>query len=103
MILVQVRHVQVARIAETVPVQVAVVGEHEPRLEIRRVHPWVAQDRPVAGLDMQPSMTQVCDSHSLPPVDIAGRVLACKTAHEYPHTTAAPARQCFTYPLTRQF
>ena len=46
---VQVRDVQVVAVAERVPVQRAVVREREPRREVRRVHPRVAQDASGAG------------------------------------------------------
>jgi hypothetical protein len=60
---VQVRHVQEVDLTVPVPVQAAVVGEDEPRAEVRRVLPRVTQDRPAGSLDMQASMAQTRDLH----------------------------------------
>src|SRR5262245_54734845 len=56
-------HIQVFDFAVAVPVQIAVVGEHEPGGKIRRILPRVTQDAAVAGFDVQASMAQARDLH----------------------------------------
>ena len=60
---VQVGDVEVVAVAEGVPVQRAVVREREPRREIRRVHPRVAQDASGLGVDPETCMPDAGDLH----------------------------------------
>ncbi len=60
---VQVRDVQVVDIAEGVPIQLAVVGEREPRGEVRRVDPGVAQDASGPGVYPKTGVPDARDLH----------------------------------------
>jgi hypothetical protein len=60
---VQMRDVQVVDVAEGVPVQRAVVGEREPRCEVRRVDPRVAQDASGPGVDPETGVPDARDLH----------------------------------------
>ena len=62
-VLVQMRDVEVVAVAERVPVQPAVVGEREPRREVRRVHPGVAQDAPGLRVDPETGVADAGDLH----------------------------------------
>ncbi len=63
-VLVQMRDVEVVAVAEGGPVQAAVVGEDEPRTEVRRVDPWVAQDASRLGVDPKAGVADACDLHN---------------------------------------
>ena len=65
-ILVQVRDVEVVAVAEGVPVEAGVVGEREPRPEVGRVHPRIAQDRARRRLDVESGVTDAGDLHAAP-------------------------------------
>jgi hypothetical protein len=60
---VQVRDVEIVAVAERVPVQGAVVGKREPRGEICRVDPGVAQDASGLGVDPETRMSDARDLH----------------------------------------
>ena len=62
-VVVQVRDVQVVAVAEGVPVQLAVVREREPRREVRRVDPRVAQDASGLGVDPETGVPDAGDLH----------------------------------------
>ena len=68
MVLMQMRHIQVIGLPETSPVQPAVVREDEPRIEVARVRPRIAQDAPVRGVNPQPGMAQVGNLHPSPQI-----------------------------------
>ena len=63
MVGVQMRDVQVVTVAEGVPVQRAVVREREPRGEVRRVDPRVAQDASGLGVDPETGVPDARDLH----------------------------------------
>ncbi len=65
-VLVQVADVEVVAVAERVPVQLAVVREREPRREVRRVDPRVAEDAAGRGVDPETGVSDACDLHELP-------------------------------------
>ncbi len=77
MVPVQVRHVQVVAVPQPVPIQAGVVGEGEPRGEVRGVHPGVTQDGPGGlCLDEDARVTGAGDPHGvspLSPVEIPAR------------------------------
>ncbi len=62
-VLVQVRDVEVVAVAEGVPVQPAVVGEREPRSEVGRVHPGVAQNASGRCVDPETGVPDARDLH----------------------------------------
>ena len=62
-IAVEVRDVEVVAVAEALPVELGVVREREPRREVRRVHPRVAQDAARGRVDPHARMAGTRDPH----------------------------------------
>ena len=65
-IFVQMRDVEVVAVPDGGPVQAAVVGEHEPRTEIGRVEPRIAQNAARACIDSKAGMAGAGDLHEFP-------------------------------------
>ena len=65
-VLVQVGDVEVVDVAQRRPIQPAVVGEREPRREVGRVDPRVAQDGPGLGVDPESGVSDAGDLHKYP-------------------------------------
>src|ERR1700677_1101996 len=81
-VLVQMRDIQVVAVAQSVPVQPAVVREREPGCEVGRIHPWVAQNAASMGLDQKAGVADTRDLHKYLSGDFSGRVelsLTCRT------------------------
>ncbi|BDH55213.1 hypothetical protein MTP03_01520 [Tsukamurella sp. PLM1] len=61
---VQVGDVEVVDVAERLPVQLGVVREREPRREVGRIDPRIAQDGACGGGDVETRVPDAGDLHS---------------------------------------